>query len=153
MKAVRVHKFGGPDALTYENAPDPAAPGPGQALIDMKIIGINFSDTNYRRGLGPAAGMALPLTPGHEGTGIVAAIGADVTNVRVGDRVVFAGQHRFGGGSDYDCDPHVLDLIVAPGSGGEDEIKKQHEILGKYKCAATPAGSKLAILPMVYPGS
>src|SRR5205085_4592315 len=75
---------------------DPAAPGPGQALVDMKIVGINFSDTNYRRGLGPAASMAMPLTPGHEGVGIVTAVGADVSNARIGDRVVFAGQHRLG---------------------------------------------------------
>jgi hypothetical protein len=65
----------------------------------------------------------------------------------------YAGQHRFGGGNDLDCDPHVLDMIVTPASGGADEVQKQHDILGKYKCAATPAGSKLAILPMVYPGS
>jgi len=60
----------------------------------------------------------------------------------------YPGQHRFGGGTDYDCDPHVLDMIVSPGSGGDAEIKKQHEVLGGYKCP-----SKQATVPMVYPGA
>jgi NADPH2:quinone reductase len=96
MKAVRVHTFGGPEVLTYEDAPDPSPPGPGFALVDNKVIGLNYSDTNYRRGMGPAATMALPLIPGHEAAGVVAAIGEGVTQVKVGDRVVFAGQHRYG---------------------------------------------------------
>ncbi len=96
MKAVRVHTFGGPEVLTYEDAPDPAAPGPGLAAVDIRIIGINYSDTNYRRGLGAAATMSLPLIPGHEAAGVVTAIGEGVSQVKVGDRVVFAGQHRFG---------------------------------------------------------
>ena len=96
MKAVRVHTFGGPEVLTYEDAPDPAAPGAGLAAVDIQIIGINYSDTNYRRGLGAARTMSLPLIPGHEAAGVVTAIGAGVTEVKVGDRVVFAGQHRFG---------------------------------------------------------
>ena len=41
MKAVRVHQFGGPEVLTYEDVPDPSAPGVGQALIDIKVVGIN----------------------------------------------------------------------------------------------------------------
>jgi carbohydrate-binding DOMON domain-containing protein len=65
----------------------------------------------------------------------------------------YAGQHRFGGGTDYDCDPHVLDILAGSGSGGDDEAQKQHDILSKYKCAPTPAGYKLAIVPMVYPGT
>jgi NADPH2:quinone reductase len=96
MKAVRVHAFGGPEVLTYEDAPDPAPPGAGLAAVDIQIIGINYSDTNYRRGLGAARTMSLPLIPGHEAAGVVTAIGEGVTEVKVGDRVVFAGQHRFG---------------------------------------------------------
>jgi NADPH2:quinone reductase len=96
MKAVRVHQFGGPEVLTYEEVPDPPAPGPGQALVDMKVVGINYSDTNYRRGFRMHAAVSLPLIPGHEGAGIVLAIGEGVANAKPGDRVVFAGQHRFG---------------------------------------------------------
>ena len=96
MKAVCVHRFGGPEVLTYEDVPEPPAPGPGQAIVDLEVIGINFSDTNYRRGLGPAASMGVPLVPGHEAGGIVAAVGDGVRHVKAGDRVVFAGQHRLG---------------------------------------------------------
>ena len=61
------------------------------------------------------------------------------------------GQHRFGGGSDYNCDPHVIDMIVAPGKGGADEVRMQHTAL-KYECnASNPEASPLVELPMVYP--
>jgi carbohydrate-binding DOMON domain-containing protein len=62
----------------------------------------------------------------------------------------FEGQHRFGGGTDYDNDPHVVDILVPPGG---DPVKKQHEILSKYNKAATdPKPEDLAVVPMVYPG-
>lgn len=96
MKAVRVHQFGGPEVLTWEDVPDPPAPGEGQALIDIKVVGINYSDTNYRRGFRMHQAVSLPLIPGHEAAGIVTAVGAGVGNVKAGDRVVFAGMHRFG---------------------------------------------------------
>jgi carbohydrate-binding DOMON domain-containing protein len=62
----------------------------------------------------------------------------------------FDGQHRFGGGTDYDNDPHVMDILVPPGG---DPAKRQHEILSKYNKAATePKPDDLAVVPMVYPG-
>jgi hypothetical protein len=64
----------------------------------------------------------------------------------------YPGQHRFGGGTDYDCDPHVLDIFAGAATGAADETDKQHAALAKYRCAPTPAGYKLATLPMVYPG-
>jgi carbohydrate-binding DOMON domain-containing protein len=62
----------------------------------------------------------------------------------------FEGQHRFGGGSDYDNDPHVIDLLVPPGG---DPAKTQYELLGKYNKAATTSvkPEDLAVVPMVYP--
>lgn len=62
----------------------------------------------------------------------------------------FEGQHRFGGGTDYDNDPHVMDIIVPPDG---DPAKKQHEILSKYNKAATTdvKPEDLAVVPMVYP--
>jgi hypothetical protein len=62
----------------------------------------------------------------------------------------FEGQHRFGGGTDYDNDPHVLDIIVPPGG---DPVKKQHEILSRYNKSATTEvkPEDLAVVPMVYP--
>jgi len=60
------------------------------------------------------------------------------------------GAHRFGGGTDYDNDPQVVDILVPPGG---DAAKKQHEILAKYNKAATenPKPEDLAVVPMVYP--
>ena len=63
----------------------------------------------------------------------------------------FEGQHRFGGGTDFDNDPQVLDLLVPPGG---DPAKKQHELLSKYNKAATePKPEDLAVVPMVYPNA
>ena len=63
----------------------------------------------------------------------------------------YPGKHRFGGGSDYNCDPHVLDIFVPPAKGTKEEIKKQYEVL-KYHCDKKGHG-KLVELPMVYPGA
>lgn len=62
----------------------------------------------------------------------------------------FEGQHRFGGGTDYDNDPQVMDILVPPDG---DAIKRQHEILSKYAKAATTdvKPEDLAVVPMVYP--
>jgi len=61
----------------------------------------------------------------------------------------FEGQHRFGGGSDYDNDPHVMDILVPPDG---DPAKKQYEILSKYKKdTKEPKPEDLAVVPMVYP--
>lgn len=61
----------------------------------------------------------------------------------------FEGQHRFGGGSDYDNDPHVMDILVPPDG---DAAKKQYEILSKYKKdTKEPKPEDLAVVPMVYP--
>lgn len=61
----------------------------------------------------------------------------------------FEGQHRFGGGTDYDNDPQVMDILVPPDG---DPVKRQHEILSKYNKAATePKPEDLAQVPMVYP--
>jgi carbohydrate-binding DOMON domain-containing protein len=62
------------------------------------------------------------------------------------------GEHRFGGGNDWDCDPHVLDIIVGPAKGGSDEAKGQTKALG-HKCAGSDLSKAVfAELPMVYPG-
>lgn len=64
----------------------------------------------------------------------------------------FEGQHRFGGGTDYDNDPHVIDILVPPGG---DPVKKQHEILSRYNKSATTEvkPEDLAVVPMVYPNA
>jgi NADPH2:quinone reductase len=83
--ALRIHRYGGPEELQWE-AVDVAQPGPGEALLRHTAIGVNFVDVVYRRGAAPS----LPHIPGREGAGIVEAIGPDVTEVAVGDRVAYA---------------------------------------------------------------
>ena len=87
MKAVRVHKPGGPEGLVYEDVPDPQA-GVGQAVVKVEAIGLNFAEVNRRRDADPAA---LPMPIGGEAAGIVAEIGPGVTGFKVGDRVAFNG--------------------------------------------------------------
>jgi len=85
VAAVRVHKNGGPEVLTYEDVQVPA-PGPGQVRVKNHACGLNFIDTYFRSGLYPSAG-GLPFIAGNEGAGEVVAIGPGVTEVKVGDRV------------------------------------------------------------------
>ena len=83
--AMVIHAVGGPEAMQWEAVELPA-PGPGQALIRHHAVGVNFIDVYHRTGLYP---LPLPLTPGSEGAGEVLAVGPDVTNVKVGDRVAY----------------------------------------------------------------
>ena len=85
MKAIRVHAHGGPEAMVLEELPLPS-PGPGQVLVEVKAAGVNLFDTQLRSGLYK---RDLPLTLGLEGSGIVQAIGPDVSDIAVGDRVAF----------------------------------------------------------------
>ncbi|MCI0548691.1 MAG: quinone oxidoreductase [Candidatus Rokubacteria bacterium] len=87
MKAIRVHTPGGPDALKFEEAPEPTA-GPGQALVKLEASGINYIDVYFRTGLYKAP---LPMTLGLEGAGTVTAVGPGVSAVKVGDRVAYTG--------------------------------------------------------------
>ena len=84
VKAIRVHKTGGPDVLQLEDIALPA-PGPGQLLIRNRAIGLNFIDTYFRTGLYPAPQM--PFTPGNESAGDVLAVGEGVSEFKPGDRI------------------------------------------------------------------
>src|SRR5499433_2643238 len=85
VAAVRVHKNGGPEVLTYEDVQVPA-PGPGQVRVKNHACGLNYIDTYFRSGLYPPAG-GLPFVSGNEGAGEVVAVGSGVTEVKLGDRV------------------------------------------------------------------
>ncbi|MSQ27764.1 MAG: quinone oxidoreductase [Dehalococcoidia bacterium] len=87
MKVIRLHQTGGPEVLQYEDAPDPA-PAAGQAIVKTTAIGVNFADIYNRSGLYP---NPMPYIPGMEAAGTVAAVAEGVTEVKVGDRVVFTG--------------------------------------------------------------
>jgi NADPH:quinone reductase len=85
MKAIRVHEHGGVDAMRLEELPLPA-PGPGQVLVEVKAAGVNLFDTQLRSGL---YRRDLPQILGLEGAGIIQALGAGVTDLKVGDRVAW----------------------------------------------------------------
>ena len=85
--AIRIHEYGGPEVLKWEEI-DLAEPGEGEAQIRHTAIGLNLIDTYHRTGLYP---MDLPVGLGSEAAGIVEAIGDGVTDVSVGDRVVYTG--------------------------------------------------------------
>lgn len=88
MKAIRVHAYGGPEAMVYEDVPSPE-PGPGQIRVRQTAIGVNFIDIYFRSGAYKAP--SLPFTLGKEGAGVVDALGEGVTDFRVGERVAYAG--------------------------------------------------------------
>lgn len=86
MKAVRVHQYGGLEALKVEDLPVPD-PGEGETRIKIEAAGVNFIDIYHR--LGRYQG-SLPLTLGQEAAGTVEAVGPNVTEVKPGDRVAYA---------------------------------------------------------------
>ncbi len=87
MKAVRIHKFGGPEVMQIEDVPTPS-PQAGQVLVRLAAAGLNYIDVYQRSGLYP---NPLPYTMGLEGSGVVAAVGANVTGFQEGDAVAYTG--------------------------------------------------------------
>ena len=87
MKAIKVHEYGGPEVLSYEDVPEPE-PGPGQARVRLAASGVNYIDVYQRTGIYP---MDLPLIAGQEGAGEVEAVGEGVEEISAGDYVAFAG--------------------------------------------------------------
>ena len=93
MRAIQVEEVGGPEVLKLVQVDRPE-PGEGQVLIDVVAVGVNFIDTYQRSGLYP---MELPLIPGPECAGTIAAVGTGVTDFAVGDRIaVAAGSGSYG---------------------------------------------------------
>ena len=84
MKAAYVQQFGGPEVLQYGDLPDPPA-GPGQVVVDIVAASVNGADWKVRAG---SYGQAkFPLILGRDFSGVISALGAGVTDVRVGDAV------------------------------------------------------------------
>ena len=86
-KAIRIHQYGGPEALRWEEV-EVGAPGPGQIRVRHGAVGLNYIDVYHRTGLYPLP--SLPWTLGMEGAGQVEAVGEGVTEFKVGDRVAYA---------------------------------------------------------------
>jgi NADPH:quinone reductase len=85
--AIRVHEYGGPEAMKWEEV-EVGAPGPGQIKVKHHAVGVNYIDTYQRTGLYKQPSM--PFTLGMEGAGDVTAVGAGVTEFKVGDRIAYA---------------------------------------------------------------
>jgi len=85
MKAIRVHKFGGPEVLQLDDVPDPKA-GPGQVVVRIRAAGVNPVDTYIRSG-SYAMLPTLPYVPGNDCAGVIETVGQGVTRFKRGDRV------------------------------------------------------------------
>lgn len=99
MKAIRVHQNGGPEVLRYEEIPMPE-PGAGEARVKIEAIGLNYIDIYQRTGLYV---IKTPFTLGMEGAGVVDAVGANVTEVKKGDRAAYS--MHLGSYAEYACVP------------------------------------------------
>jgi NADPH2:quinone reductase len=86
-KAIRFHKTGGPEVLVYEDV-TVGDPGSDEVRVKNNAIGLNFIDTYHRGGLYP---LPLPSGVGLEAAGVVEAVGANVSGLKPGDRVAYAG--------------------------------------------------------------
>jgi len=86
-KAIRIHEQGGPETMRWEEVPTPS-PGPGEALVRHRAVGLNYIDVYFRIGLYKIPSM--PATLGMEGAGVVEAVGEGVEGLAAGDRVAYA---------------------------------------------------------------
>lgn len=83
---IRFHSYGGPEVLKIEDNSDIGLPGLGQVRLRHLAIGVNFIDTMFRQGIFP---VPVPSIPGVEGVGVIEAVGGDVNNFQVGQRVAY----------------------------------------------------------------
>jgi NADPH2:quinone reductase len=86
--AIRIHKNGGPEVMQFERI-EVGKPGPEEVLLRHTAIGLNFTDIHHRTGRYP--GGAMPIVLGMEAAGVVEETGADVRDLKAGDRVVYGG--------------------------------------------------------------
>jgi NADPH2:quinone reductase len=107
MKAIRIHETGGPEVLSLADLPIPQ-PGPGQVLIRVEAVGVNFIEVYFRNGTYKAA---LPFTPGSEAAGTVEELGPGVTGFKAGDAV--ASVSVLGSYAEYALVPAAA-LVKAP---------------------------------------
>lgn len=93
--AIRIHNIGDPSVLKWEEV-DLPDPGRGEVLVKHTAIGFNFIDTYYRSGLYSLRSDTVPCGLGIEAVGTVEAVGPGVKNLKVGQRVGYAGGARLG---------------------------------------------------------
>lgn len=114
MKAIRFHSFGGPEVLSYEEAPRPEV-GPNDVLIQMKAAALNHLDVWVRSGA-RERNISLPHIPGSDGSGVVAELGSAVTVFKQGDPVLISPGLSCG----------TCNMCV----GGRDNLCAQYRVLG-----------------------
>jgi NADPH2:quinone reductase len=107
MKAIRIHAPGGPEVMRLDEVPQPA-PKSGEALVKIDAAGLNYIDVYFRSGQYKAE---YPLTLGLEAGGTVTAVGPNVAEVKVGDKVAYTGVP--GAYADYAVVPAAR-LVVLP---------------------------------------
>lgn len=116
MKAIRVHELGAPEVLRYEEVAAPE-PGPREALVKIAAAGVNYVDVYYRSGFywGGHHAPTLPYTPGAEASGTVVAVGAEVSEAAVGDRVAYGISNGQGAYAEFAAVPswHLMPLPAA----------------------------------------
>ncbi len=115
VKAVRVHGYGGPEALSVDEI-EVGAPGPGEVLVRHTAVGLTFVDTYHRSGLYKLE--QLPHTLGVEGAGVIEEVGVDITDFAPGDRVAY------GGAIGSYCEMRVMDagrLVKLPDGLGDQQ--------------------------------
>ncbi len=115
-KAIRVHEVGGPEVLRWEDV-DLAEPKSGEVRIRHTAVGLNFIDVYFRTGLYPTP--PLPFIPGLEAAGIVEAVGASVSDLKVGDHVAYGQPGAMGAYSQERLIP--VDKVVRLPDGIEDK--------------------------------
>lgn len=113
MKAIQAHDYGAPEVLVLEQAPRPE-PDADQVLIRLKVAGVNPADWKYRLGMFKQfMPLSFPWTPGLEGSGIIEAVGANVTTLKKGDEVygiVSSGYAEYAPASANDVQPKPAEL-------------------------------------------
>lgn len=87
MRAIVVRSLGGPEVLQLADIPEPGPPAPGEVVVKIEAVGVNFADTERRRGIYSAP--PLPWVPGREAAGVVLATGSGVDAALVGERVAY----------------------------------------------------------------
>ncbi len=135
MKAIQLSSRGGPEVLEYVDVPDPR-PGKGQALIDLKAIGVNYRDV-YSRSSTNQTALAIgeeaekfPAIPGVEGAGTVLQVGEGVSEVAVGDLITYY----------YD---HTPDPVDAPTLSGIRDFRSSYAekvLVPSWRLVKVPEG-------------
>ena len=118
MKAAIFHEYGGPEVIKIEDVPVPE-PGPGQALVEVRAVGVNHLDLFVRGGL-PGIKSVMPHIGGSDFTGVIKALGPGAKGFEVGQRVIDYPLESFSGVPFYLCDdppPGTFEIIGEQSNG------------------------------------